>query len=894
MTVRDDEEIHPIGWLRLARNSPAAYWSRATEALERPDIGPVDRCIAHAVRSRCAESLLDAHTAMAEARRAIALDTPLLDDVTRAEVHGCLVRAHILRGAMADALTAIEAGERIVRGAGLGLLELHRFHVEYRLGSLDEALATVDRALAAIPVDRPADRARALNNRGLVRLYLGGAREGLRDLELAEALFASLDQRLDAADAAHNRAMMLARLGDLPAALATFDSSEQELAALGEPIDALLVDRAEVMVLAGLADDVVRTLEPVIERLDAGGMAADAGEARLYLAMARLELSDPRAVDDARDTAARFRAAGRDGWARIADDLEVHAMVRTIGPGAAEVRHAAAVARALDEAGMRNFAPASWLRTATVAEHHGDRAAALDALTLVAGRRGTLPERVAACEAAGRRHLLLDDPAAARRSFERGLRLLERNRALFEATELRIQASGWGEGLARALVELAWDTGDASRVFDAAERWRATALTTRAPLPPADTTLADLLADYRAAHATFDTATRDEPAGGPPAVDAAGRLRAAERAVVAELRRRSTSGTGPARGGARASVPAASTPPDLDVVTLVELVTCRGELAAVIVAPSGTRRLVPLGPLAPVVAAAAAAARGLRQLASVAGHPAGRMVQRGVVGHLERLRHLLVDPVLEHTEAGGALVVVPETGLHAVPWGVLTGRVLSVAPSARSWAEARCAEPAEGEVVVVAGPGLDGAESEAHAVAALHRGRPGLAGADATVPRVLGLLDGAALAHIACHAHFEPRTPLLSFLRLADGPLTGFDLERVPVPPSAVVLSACSTAQVSATAGGEALGLSTLLLAGGSHAVVASMLPLPDRAAVPVLEAFHDDLRRGATIGAALAARVAAADLDDPAGLVVAASLTCYGRSDWRLAPRRDGITPGA
>ncbi len=787
----------------------------------------------------------------------------------------------MVAGSIDEAMAAVDAGERVVGPAGSGLLELERFKVLYRLGRLDAALAAVDRAVARLPLDRPADRARAHNIRGVVRLYLGGAKVGLADLERAEALFTEVGRPLDAADVAHNRGMMLGRLGDLPAALATFDESERRLVELGEPIESLLVDRAEVMVLAGLADDVVRILPPVIERLDRGGMGSDAGEARLYLAMARLELADVRAIDEARDSAAYFRSSGREGWARIADDLEVQAIIRTIGPQAASIERAVLVAEALDDSGMRNFAPGSWLRAATVAECHGDADVALRALTVVARRRGTLPERVAACEAAGRRHLLLGDRPSARRSFERGLRLLERNRALFEATELRIQASAWGEGLAGLLVELAWDTGDASAVFESAERWRATALATRAPLPPPDAVLADLLADYRAAHASFDTAARD--GSGPPRTAASARLRETERLVVETLRRRST------RDGQLRRHRREVTADRLAGHAIIELVACRGELGAVLIEPSGIRRFATLGALEPIAASASAVARGLRQLAPVVAHPAGRMVHRGVVGHLDHLRQRLIQPLLDLVANDCPLVIVPEAGLHAVPWGLLTGRIVSVSPSARLWGDAATKGPVNGPVVVIAGPGLAGAESESLAVAELHGDEAPLAGASATVAAVLGALDGAALAHVACHAHFEPRTPLLSYLRVADGPLTGFDLERVPAAPSAVILSACSTAEVAASAGGESLGLATLLVAGGASAVVASLLPLPDRAAVPVLRAFHHDLRAGRTIGQALAARVSDADLDDPGDLVMAASLTCYGRGDWRLGPDRSG-----
>jgi CHAT domain len=55
-------------------------------------------------------------------------------------------------------------------------------------------------------------------------------------------------------------------------------------------------------------------------------------------------------------------------------------------------------------------------------------------------------------------------------------------------------------------------------------------------------------------------------------------------------------------------------------------------------------------------------------------------------------------------------------------------------------------------------------------------------------------LDGARLAHIAAHGVFRSDNPMFSHLRLVDGPLTVYELERLARPPRTVILSACDSA----------------------------------------------------------------------------------------------------
>src|SRR5262249_61829117 len=76
----------------------------------------------------------------------------------------------------------------------------------------------------------------------------------------------------------------------------------------------------------------------------------------------------------------------------------------------------------------------------------------------------------------------------------------------------------------------------------------------------------------------------------------------------------------------------------------------------------------------------------------------------------------------------------------------------------------------------------------------------------ATVARVLNAIDGAGLAHIAAHGAFRAASPLFSSLRLDDGPLTVYDLERLRRGPRRLVLSSCDSGVAAPAGGGAGLG----------------------------------------------------------------------------------------
>jgi hypothetical protein len=221
----------------------------------------------------------------------------------------------------------------------------------------------------------------------------------------------------------------------------------------------------------------------------------------------------------------------------------------------------------------------------------------------------------------------------------------------------------------------------------------------------------------------------------------------------------------------------------------------------------------------------------------------------------ERAEQLLLAPL--HIKQDRDLVIVPVGPLHSLAWAALPsmhGRAFTVSPSAATWAAAtvRSALSDPPATFVAAGPGLAHGHREAQLVAACHRRATLTTGSQATVPTVLEATARYDIVHIASHGSFRADNPLFSSLRLADGPVSGYELSRAGTHPALYVLSACDTA-VSAAKSAGALGLAGALLAHGAVTVVASVTPAVDAQTPDLMAAFHTLLAQGCPAANALA-----------------------------------------
>ena len=291
----------------------------------------------------------------------------------------------------------------------------------------------------------------------------------------------------------------------------------------------------------------------------------------------------------------------------------------------------------------------------------------------------------------------------------------------------------------------------------------------------------------------------------------------------------------------------------LGETVLIFLMYLDGTLYAITVASGRVRRRA-VGPMADALQESRFARFALRRAAF------GRVTD--IPSAAVRLqRALLGDLAAEWSRP--SVVVVPPAELLTAPWGLLPAfgdSTLTVSPSAKLWASASGRRNREGHIALVTGPGLSTGETEVTTLSPLHARAQAVSGPDATVAGALEVLDGARLAHVAAHGTFRADAPMFSSLQLSDGPLTVHDLDRLERPPAEMVLSACDSGNAAPIGAHEALGLVSSLLAMGTATVLASVVPVNDRATIGVMRDVHDVVGRGGSLAEGwLAARQAAA-----------------------------------
>ena len=146
-------------------------------------------------------------------------------------------------------------------------------------------------------------------------------------------------------------------------------------------------------------------------------------------------------------------------------------------------------------------------------------------------------------------------------------------------------------------------------------------------------------------------------------------------------------------------------------------------------------------------------------------------------------------------------------------------------------------------------PSLPSAEREARQVARLGGGsaRTGGAASEAALKRLTGPIS---FLHVASHAVIEPAMPLLGRLELAagegeDGSLTVPEILDLGLDVDLVTLSACRTSASLSTTGRpladvDRIGLLDAFLLSGARSVLASLLPVSDRASASLMESFYE------------------------------------------------------
>ncbi|GIH26405.1 CHAT domain-containing protein [Acrocarpospora phusangensis] len=753
--------------------------------------------------------------------------------------------------------------------------EAQRAAVFNHLGRRADALACYR---AAVPALRRAQDhlwlQRVLSNRGIMHGYRQEFAAAETDFREAEALCRELGLDLSLAIVWMNLGWVMGARGDVPAALRYFDQAEARFRALGtHQLGWLLTDRAELLLSVGLVAEARAAAEEAVAELERLRRAILLPEVRLLLARAATMAGDhDGALRAARRAVREFAAQQRPEWRVLASFVVVRSRLAA-GHRGIPVRRLETLADDLDAAGWTAAGVETRLLGARLAQARGqaERGRALLARAARARGRGPALLRVRAWQAEALLRLSAGNRPGAAGAVRTALRVLDEHRASLGATDLRAYSSGFRVELAELGLRMAFDQGVAGRVLAWAEQGRASHLLMKRARPPGDPWLAGALAELRA------TASDLGSSRNPKVVQ---RQAVLEREIRDYSRRRE--GAAGAPGGAAGPPGVARLAEPLGEQVLVEYVQLDGVLHAVTVA-GGRARLRALGPLAPIRDLVERLPFALRRLARAEGAAASGAsaaeAAAAMVRHAAaRLDALLLAPLA--AEVGDRpLVVIPTGPLQFLPWSVLpscAGRQVSVAPSAGMWHTASLAERGGGHVAAVAGPGLPGGNEEVAAVAALHATKA-LTGDDATAEAALSALDGARLAHLAAHGRVNLTNPLFSALRLADGPLTVYDLERLAEPPRLVILAACESGRSVVRAGDELLGLSATFLSLGTRCIIASLVPVPDAQTAPMMVALHRQLAEGRSAADALARA------QERAGGVAAAGFVCLGAGSTTL-----------
>jgi tetratricopeptide (TPR) repeat protein len=801
-----------------------------------------------------------------------------------ADVLGALGFALVLAGRAQAGRAALNDAVRTSSGRERGRSLLRRGSAQLSLGHHREALADLNNAIVFL---RAADdqiwQARALSYRASSHLALGSVHRAVSDLQQAEKLFTELGQELESVDAIAHRGLLAVRLGDLPTALAYFDEAAARFEALGTSEPSLSLNRCEALLAAGLPRDAKREADLAIERLELI-RGQPTRRAELLLMAATSALADGQlqtALERATEAAKLFQKQGRHWWLAHARLVQLRA---TFASGPATPRMLGAARRCVDDlARVRSpEVPLARLTAGRLALAIGDRDAADDLLSS-AGRsrhRGPAHTRAVAWLAEALRAEALEDERRVLHACRRGLDVLDENRSLLGSSELLAQSTAHGAELASLGQRHALRAGRPRRLLSWSERWRAIALAVPTVRPPDDERLRGDLAALREVTKSLSRAREQ---GLPTASLQRDQLRA-ERVVRARAMR----ALGTQRGLESRARPAGfdihAMLDELGDDRLLELVDVDGVIQ-VLVCGSGVVRLFRAGELGAISREVDFARFALRRLAH--GRSADRPTQAMDLLYKtgERLNEVLFAEARGHL-GRGRVIVVPPGSLQAIPWALLPDlrhRVVNVAPSATSWLWARRSShpvgPADGMVVLVRGPGLASQGAEVPAIARTYGNEAALTvlgDGGATAERVLKAMDGARLVHIAAHGSFRADSPMFSALLVDDGALTVYDVQRLRRGPRNIILSSCDSG-VSALAGAdEVLGLASSLIPLGTRGIVASVLPVNDRAAVPMMVALHRRLQSGAGLAAAL--RDARSDAgDDPVAQATALSFVSLG-----------------
>ena len=713
-------------------------------------------------------------------------------------------------------------------------------------GRVADAISQLDGAVDLIDDADPEDQCKILISRGEAHHQLGHIQSATEDFSHA----VDLSRRYGLTElefaARHNLGYMHYLAGNLPRSLELMPTVEQ--AASDHYKGVVGIDRSRVLLSAGLVAEADRTLleaSAALERTEMLPLLADAELARAEVAL--LAGNYALAQEVSRTAVSRLRQRSNPRAIALGELVVLRADAEAGKRADKLVRTADRLAATLSRLGLRDQARLARL---IAIEYTGPsrRGRPRPLPTISAGQAldlrlyGRLVRTKLAFARGNRR--------AGERQARAGMAELMKHQAQFGSLDLQTSSAAHGVSLAALAVteELAADRPVA--VLAWLERARAISSRITPVRPPEDAITADLLTQLRWVMGQLEHEEAESERVEP--------LRKRRQNLQREIRARSwtVQGTGSVDQVPKTIEMQAA----LDGAALVTTFGIDDEIHGIVLTRHGCwmQRLTTM----------AEAERLVRRItadldALALGHvpePLRTSARNSLARGLRTLDELLVTPL---NLPDAPIVLVPPGRLAALPWGdlpTLKGRPLTVAPSAAAWlgAHARFLRKA-GPVVAVAGPDLGRADQEVADVAQSWPGCETLTGTEATGEAFLNAINGAHLVHVAAHGRHERESPLFSSIRLVDGPVVGYDLDRVSQSPQQVVLSACELGLATVRPGDEALGLTRALLHSGTSTIISGVAKVSDAGAADLMVDYHRRLAAGAAPAYALAEALEAA-----------------------------------
>lgn len=731
-------------------------------------------------------------------------------------------------GQVDEALRLLSTAEPNLSGPALGELNVQRALILLHLGRFADAHDDLSSAIARFANDStPSRLAAARMNRALASAFRGDLEAAASDSDHAQQLFDQLGDVVGSASVRHNRAWMYWLGGSIFNSLALFASAIADLEATGFPTETIPDERCQALLSAGLLTDAIDVGRRGVRALSAAGNHVEAADMRAALAVAYERAGDAATAKTMLDEAhAAYRSQGRVGHATIADirRKRLSLQSRAAPPDDFSGWALGAVAT------MRQFGNPVWSGEARLLAARALIAAhrAQPALEVLRGRFDPMSQRIERDVLRAAAYLEQHRPDQVLRNVRRALRTLDTERDLVGAMEVRASMSM----LATEAVEIGGSVlASASRAGDLLElvelaQGRMLDFTPRLRSPE--------LIEHRALDKAISDGDRE--------------LR-----DVASLHRRRSElerGLRQSRQRHRATNDRRR---DRDRHPFVLSLTTLGDNLIALRSRRGRTTLHTLGLVDELGA-------DLRQAAFVAERCLEGQFEQSVADEfLAELDARLFDEGILGSEE-----------LRILPGATAVGPILGLLPSLRDrdWAcgihRDRVDAPAGADrpTVLVAGTDIATGVSEVTALQAIHPHAVVIPPQEATIDRVVSALDGAGLVHFTAHSEVNTENPMLSSIRLADGPLPVYELLSLKAAPRTVVLASCRSS-ASVPIGAQAIGLAQAFLAVGVRDVVGSALPIPDdddtSAAVAVL---HRHLGTQAPAAACRRTRMAA-DLTD-------------------------------